>query len=150
MISQFLGWFGTFLTRLFNSVLGFIFTLFGFLFQKLFDLLKLLFQPIFIVVGIIFYLLWKVAELVITLLQLLLGIGKLFYALVKGIFLTLAGFSFTPSVRNDGQWTSIFNHVSEGLQFFQMDTLAYILIFLIWFSCGFAAIRILSSIKGGD
>ncbi|WP_146767230.1 hypothetical protein [Paenibacillus sp. YN15] len=84
-----------------------------------------------------------------TLLQLLLGIGKLFYSLVKGIFLTMAGFSFTPTDRNDGQWTSIFNNVAEGLQYFQLDVLAYVLIFIIWFTAGFAAIRILSSIKGG-
>jgi hypothetical protein len=149
MISQFLGWIGDFFTRIFNSLFGFLSKLFGYLFQKLFDLLKLIFQPIFILIAILFYFLYKVAELVITLLALLLGIGKLFFALVKGIFLTLAGFSFTSSTPSNGQWTSIFTNVVDGLQSYQFSTVSYILIFLIWFSTGFAAIRIISSMNGG-
>lgn len=148
MIGQFLGWVGDFFTRLTNSVFGFLSSLFGYLFQKLFDFLKLLLSPIFIIIEIIFYFFYKLAELVITLLDLLLGIGKLFFSLVQGIFLTLAGFSYTSSVQTNGQWTSIFNNVSDGLQYFQFDIISYILIFLIWFSCGFAAIKIIASMRG--
>jgi hypothetical protein len=148
MIGQFLGWIGDFFTRIFNSLFGFLSNLFGYLFQKLFDLIKLLFKPIFILIGIVFYIIYKIAELVITLLLLLLGIGKVFFALVKGIFLTLAGFSFTASTRSDGQWTSIFNNVVSGMESYQFSTISYILIFLIWFGFGFAAIRVISSMRG--
>jgi hypothetical protein len=151
MIAQFLGWIGDFFTRIFNTLTTFLSNLFGYLFQKLFDLITLLFKPLFMLIGIIFYLIYKVAELVITLLQLLLGIAQTFYALVKGIFLTLAGFSFTASTRDDGQWTSIFTNVVGGLDSYQLTTISYILIFLIWFSFGFSAIRVLSSMdKGGE
>jgi hypothetical protein len=149
MIGQFLGWIGTFFTRIFNSLIGYLGDLFGYLFQKLIDFLNLLFKPLFILIGIIFYFIYKLGELVITLLVLLLGIGKIFFALVKGIFLTLAGFSFTPTTRADGQWTSIFTNVVDGLQFYQLDNVAYVLIFLIWFATAFAAIRIISSMRGG-
>jgi hypothetical protein len=149
MIAQVLSYIGDFFTRLFNSTFGFLSKLFGFLFQKLFDLIKLLFKPIFILLGIIFYFVYKLGVLVITLLLLLLGIGKVFFALVKGIFLTLAGFSFTSSSPSNGQWTSVFTNVVGGMDSFQLSTVSYILIFLIWFSTGFAAIRIISSMRTG-
>jgi hypothetical protein len=150
MIAQLLGWIGTFFTRLMNSLFGFMGKLFGYLFQKLFDLIKLIIKPFAIIGGIIFYLLYKLGVLIITFLHLLLAIGKLFFALVKGIFLTLAGFSFTPGTRQDGQWTSVFQNVMTGFDHYQFNTLSYILIFLIWFSTAFAAIKILSSIRGGN
>lgn len=147
MIASLLDWIGTFFGRLLNSLIEFLSTIFGFVFGKLFDLLKLLFKPIFILIAIVFYLLYKVAELVLLLLQLLLGIGKVFFALVKGIFLTLAGFTFTPTARNDGQWTPIFTNIVDGLQFYQLDIVAYILQFGLWFGFGFAAIQIISSMR---
>lgn len=150
MIAQFLQWIADFFIRITGSIFGFLSNLFGYLFQKLFDLLKLLFSPIFILIAIILYFIFKLGELVLILLTLLLGIGKVFFALVKGIFLTLAGFSFTPTARSDGQWTSIFENVVDGMASYQLDTLSYILIFLIWFTFGFAAIRVLSSMRGGE
>lgn len=150
MIASFLNWIGTFFGRLINSLIDFLGKLFGFLFGKLFELLKLLFKPIFILLAIVFYFLYKLGEIVLLLLQLLLGIGKVFFALVKGIFLTLAGFTFTPTDRNDGQWTPIFRNVVDGLESYQLDIVGYILLFLLWFSFGFAAIRTISSMKGGD
>jgi hypothetical protein len=149
MIGKFLGWIGTFFTRLTNSIIGFLGKLFGYLFQKLIDFLKFILKPFLIIGAILFYVLYKVGVLAITFLALLLGIGKLFFALVKGIFLTLAGFSFTPGARSDGQWTSVFQNVMTGFDSYQFGTLSYILIFLIWFSTAFAAIKILSSIRGG-
>jgi hypothetical protein len=151
MIGQLLKHITDFFQNLFSVVLDFISNLFGYLFQKLFDLLKLLFNPIFILIAMIFYFIGKIATLVVLLFKVLLGIGKIFVSLVKGIFITLAGFNYTPTVRNDGKWTSIFGHISEGFGFFQLDNLAYVLMFLLWFSTGFAAIKILSSMgSGGD
>lgn len=147
MIGQFLGWLGSFFSKMFKAGLKFIGDLFGNLFQKLFDLLKWIFNPVFILIAIIFYFLYKIAELLITLFLVFVGIGKVFFALVKGIFKTLAGFTFTPTTRNDGQWTSIFQNVVSGLDSYQLDVLAYVLLFLVWFVTGFAAIRILRSIK---
>jgi hypothetical protein len=149
MIGQFLNWIGAFFTRIFNSTIRFLSDLFGYLFQKLIDFLSMLFKPLFILVAILFYFIYKLGELVITLLLLLLGVGKLFFALVKGIFLTLTGFTFTASTRDDGQWTSIFANVVDGLGSYQLETLSYVLVFLIWFATAFAAIRIFSSLRGG-
>lgn len=149
MIAQILAWISDFFQRTIGSLMGSISELFGYLFQKLFDLLEMLFRPFLILFSIQFYFLSQLADLILSLFDLFLGIGKIFVSLVKAIFLTLAGFSFTPSTRDDGQWTSIFNHIVGGLDFFQMDTLAYILLFLIWFSTAFAAVRILQGLRSG-
>lgn len=150
MISKLLEWISTFFQRITSATFGFLGKLFGYLFQKLFDLLKLLFKPILIVVAILFYFLYKLAELGIAILSVFLAIGKLFFAFVKGIFLTLAGFTFSGAPRADGSWSSVFSNVVTGLESYQLDIVAYILLFLIWFSSGFAAIRILSSMRGGE
>lgn len=150
MIAQLLKHITDFFQNLFSVVLDFISNLFGYLFQKLFDLLKLLFNPIFILIAMIFYFIEKIATLVVLLFKVLLGIGMIFVSLVQGIFTTLAGFSYTPTARDDGQWSSIFGHISEGLGFFQLDNLAYVLMFLVWFTTAFYAVRILSSMSSGD
>lgn len=150
MIARILNACWTFTTRIFGRLFEFLGNLFGYLFQQLFNFLKFLFRPLFILIGIIFYVLYKLGVLAVLLLQVFLAIGKLFFALVKGIFVTLAGFSFTPSsTRSDGQWTSIFTNVVDGLGSYQLDTLAYVLLFLVWFGTGWAAIRTLSSIRNG-
>lgn len=149
MIANILNYIGNFFQNLISVVIGFLGNLFGYLFQKLFDLLKILFNPIFIVIALLFYFIGKLATLVFLLLQVILSIGKLFYSLVQGILTTLAGFTFTPTARDDGQWTSIFNHVTDGLSFFQLDNLAYVLMFMIWFSTAFAAVKIITSMGGG-
>ena len=144
------GW--TFFERLFKRLFEFLSTLLGSLFQTLFNFLKMLLRPVFIVIALVLYVVYKIAELAVTLLKLFLSIGRLLVMFVKGIFTTLSGFTFTPSSRSDGSWTPIFKSVvNDGLSFFQMDTLAYVLLFCIWFATGFAAIRIIASIRnGGD
>lgn len=149
MIGRFLNSIFTFFQNLFKVLFGWLADLFGYLFQKLFDFLKLLLNPIFIVIALVFYFIYKVAELVVTLLLVLLGIGKLFVSLVKGLIATLAGFRFSATARDDGQWTSIFSNLADGMSYFQFDNIAYVLMFLIWFWTAFAAIRILSSMRGG-
>lgn len=152
MIARLLRSSWTFFERLFQRTFEFISSLLGYLFQTLFDFLKILLRPIFIVIALIFYIVYKIAELAITLLKLFLAVGKMLVMFVKGIFVTLSGFTFTPSSRSDGSWTPIFrNVVDNGLSYFQIDTLSYVLVFGVWFATAFAAIRILASIRnGGD
>jgi hypothetical protein len=140
----------SFFQNLIAKSLAFLGNLLGFLFQKLIDFLKILFSPILILIAMIFYVISKVGTLIVTLIAVLIGIGKIFVSLIKGIFATLAGFSYTPTTPSNGQWTSIFQNVVGGLDFFQIDTLAYILLFLIWFATAFAAVNIISSMKGGS
>lgn len=150
MIGQFLNAIWSFFKNLFWEVQQFLSQLFSSLFQTLFWFLKMLLRPVFIVVAIIFYVIYKVALLAVTLLKVFLAIAKLLVMFIKGIFVTLAGFTFTPTARNDGSWTSVFNNLAGNLGFFQLDTLAYVLQFCIWFGTAFAVISIISSMGGGE
>jgi len=150
MIGQILraGW--DFSMRLTQRVLSFLSSLLGHLFQTLFSFLKILLRPLFIVIALLLYFVYKIAELAVTLISLFLAIGKLLLAFIKGIFVTLAGFTYTPTTPHHGQWTSIFINVAGGFEKFQLDKIAYILQFGIWFGTAFAVVRIISSIRSGE
>lgn len=149
MIKKILNASWQFLKNLFGSLFDFLGNLFSKLFQSLFDFLKLLLRPVFILIALIFYIVYKIAELAVTLIQLFLALGKLLLSFIKGIFVTLAGFTYTPTTPNDGAWTPIFRHVVDGLESYQFDTIAYILMFCVWFGTAFAVIKIVSSIRNG-
>lgn len=143
------GW--TFLERMFQRLFSFLSSLFQTIFQELFVFLSWLLRPVFIVVALILYLIYKIAELAVTLIALFLALGKLLVSFIKGIFVTLTGFTYTPTAQNNGSWTPIFKNVVGGLDGFQLNNVAYILMFCIWFATAFAVIRIIGSIRsGGD
>lgn len=151
MIGRFLKWIGDFFTNLFKVTFGWLADLFGYLFQKLIDFLKLLFKPFLILIAVIFYFIFKLGVLVVSLLKVIFGIAKIFVALLKGILATLVGLSWTPTTPSHGQWSSIFANLSNGMGSYQLDNVAYVLMFLIWFGTAFAAIKIITSMSaGGD
>lgn len=141
------GW--TFLSRLFWRLFDFLSSLLGYLLQQLFKFLQILLRPIFIVIALVLYFVYKVAALAIALIKMFLAVGKLLLAFIKGIFVTLSGFTYTGGAQNHGQWTSVFKNVVSGLEGYQLGNIAYVLQFLIWFGTAFAAIRILGSIRNG-
>lgn len=149
MIAGVLNWIGNFFQNLFSGGLSFIANLFGYLFQGLIDFLKLLFRPVLIVIALLFYFIYKLGELIVMLFMVLLSIGKLLYSFVMGLFRTLAGFVWTPTSPNHGQWSSPIREVFTGLEPFQLDKIAYVMIFAIWIMTAWAAIRILSG-RGGS
>ena len=143
------GW--TFLERLTQRVLSFFSSLLGNLFQTLFYFLRILLRPFFIVIALLLYFVYKVAELAITLISLFLAVGKLLMAFVKGIFVTIAGFTYIPSTPSNGQWTPIFKNVVGGIDSsFQLTNIAYILQFCIWFGTAFAVFSIIGSLRNGE
>lgn len=145
MVAAFLGWFSGFFQNLFTVVLSFFSDLFGQLFNGLIAVLKAIFRPILILVALIFYFVYKLAELFVTLLQVLLAIGKLLYSFVMGLFHTLAGFVWTPATPDHGSWSGPIREVFAALQPYQLDKIAYLLLFAIWIMTALGAIRILSS-----
>ena len=150
MIGQILraGW--TFAERLTQRVLSFFSSLLGGLFQALINFLKVLLRPLFVVIALIFYIIYKIAALAVSLISLFLYMGKLCLAFVKGIFATLAGFTYAPTTPSNGQWTPIFNNVMQSLGPYQLDKIAYILLFCIWVSTAYAVVRLIGSIRGGN
>lgn len=149
MIGQILraGW--TFLERMLQRLLEFLSSLFGHLFNALFSFLKVLLRPIFIVVALLLYFVYKIAELAITLISVFLSLGKLLMAFIKGIFITIGGFTYAPTTPNNGAWNNVFNNVVGSLGPYQLDKIAYLLLFCIWITTAFAAIKIIGSIRNG-
>lgn len=146
MLGRIFGSLFDFFKNLLGAMLEGIAKLFHTLFTNLFEFLMLILKPFLIVIAILFYFIYKLAELVFALLTVLLAIGKLFYALVKGIFVTIAGFNFTPTTTppDHGAWTSYFVHIFAAFEYFQMDNVGYIIMFMIWLFTAFAAIKIMS------
>jgi hypothetical protein len=147
MIGSILSWIGSFLSNLFSAALSFLANLFGMLFSGLITVLKAIFKPILILVALIFYFVYKLGELILTLFVVLLAIGKLLYSLVMGLFNTLAGLTWTPSTPSHGTWSVMIGEVFTALEPYQLDKIAYLLMFVIWISTAFAAIKILT--RGG-
>lgn len=136
-----------FFENLFSVVLGAISDLFGWLLNGLVNILKTIFKPIFILIAIIFYFLWKIAEIFILLFQVLLAIGKLLYSLVQGLIVTIAGLKWTPSTPDHGAWTHPISNAFRGLELYQLDKIAYVLLFAIWIMTVLGALRILTGRK---
>ena len=135
-------------TNLVQAVLRWLGNALGWLLDKIISFLKTLFKPFLIVIAILFYFLYKVGELVITLFAVILGIGKLLYSLIQGLIVTLAGFTWTPSSPDHGSWSFIIGEVFDALDCYQLDTIAYVIMFVIWITTAYTAIRIISS-RGG-
>lgn len=137
-----------FFQNLIQAVLRWLGNALGWLLDKIIAFLKVLFKPFLILIAIIFYFLYKIAVLVITLFKVILGIGKLLYAFVKGLIVTLAGFTWTPTSPDHGSWSFYMGQVFDSLQGYQLDKVAYVLLFIIWITTAYVAIRILAG-RGG-
>lgn len=151
MLAQFFSTIFDFIQNALQAALRWIGSLLGYLLDKLFAFLRLLFMPILILVGMIFYFFYKVAALLLKLLHVLLAIGKLVYALLKGIAATIAGLTYqAPATPDHGSWTPMIEQVTGGLESFQLDKIAYVLLFVIWISTAYAAVQILTGGSGDE
>lgn len=140
-----------FFINLFSVLISWLGSFLNQLFQLLINFLKLLFKPIFILIAFIFYFIYKLGYVLILLFQVFLGIGKVLFSLVGGLFKTLAGFTYHPAPPGQtGSWSSLFSNIAQhGLSFFQLDIIAYLLMFIIWFGTGFMALKIISNLRAG-
>lgn len=138
-----------FFANLMTVVLDAIRNMFAWLGQLIMDFLKILFAPILYIVGFLFYFIFKIGELAVLLIRVLFEIGMIFVSLLTGIFKTLAGLTYTPTTPNHGSWTSVFNNISQSYGLFQLDNVAYVLMFIIWISTAYLALGAIASMRGG-
>lgn len=151
MIAKILRYISDFFTNAFSVVLDFLSRLFGGLFQGLINVLKAIFKPIFIVISIVFYFVYKLGELVVTLVTVIVAVGKLVYSFIVGIFNTIKSLSWTNvDTSSHGSWSNTFQNIFEALELFQLDKLAYVIMFVSWILTALAATRILSNRGSGE
>lgn len=145
MVGSILNSFWEFSQNLFSPIISFLSTLLGHLFNGLISVIKFIFQPILILAAILFYFISKLAELFLLLIMVLLSLGKLLYSLVQGLVKTLAGFVWTPVTPDHGSWSGAISEVFIALEPYQLDKVAYIIMFVIWVMTAVAAIRMITS-----
>lgn len=151
MVANFLNWIASFFTNAFGAFANVLSTLFGGLFQGLINVLKFIFKPIFILISIIFYVIYKLGELIVTLVLVIVAIGKILFSFIIGLFNTISSLNWTnTNTSAHGSWSAPIRNVFDALSVLQLDKVAYVISFAIWILTAMAAIKILSGRGGAD
>lgn len=120
-------------------------------FQTLIDIIVNFIEVIFALITGFLYFLYKIGVLAVKLFQLLFETAKILWSLVVGFGRTLASLSYTPRGSSGTGYSEILGKLFSNLSVLQIDSIAYILLFVIWMFTAVGAIRLVSSIRvGGD
>lgn len=127
-----------------------LFSLLATLFSRLMDGLWWLLQPIFDICTIVFQFIYWIGVIIVKIILLVFGIGKLLIGLIAGLFSTLFGLGFTGRVTNlPTSYSDVYTHIRPYLATLQLDKVAYIMQFSIWLFTAFMALRIIGNMRGG-
>lgn len=158
-----------FLGNMFSAILNFLGDLFGKLFsliweavkwignllKKLFDflidILITFFTAIFDVIKGLLYLLYMIGVLAVKLFQVIFEAAKILWSLMVGFARTLASLSYSPKAGSGHGYSEVLGKLMTNLNVLQVDVIAYILLFVLWFITAISAMKLISSIRvGGD
>lgn len=121
------------------------------LFEVLIDLLTSFFTVIFELIEGILYLLYMIGVLAVKLFQVIFEAAKILWSLMVGFARTLASLSYTPRSSGGHGYSEVIGKLMTNLSVLQIDVIAYILLFVIWFITAISAMKLISSIRvGGD
>lgn len=136
IIWQVVLWIGTFIKKLF---------------QGLIDIIIGFFEVIYALIDGLLYLLYMIGVLAVKLFLVIFNAAKLLWSLVVGFGNTLASLSYSPRSSSGNSYSEVIGRLFEMLNVLQIDKVAYILLFIIWFTTAVTAIKLISSIRvGGD
>lgn len=152
MNASFLGIIGDAFKKLFDviwDVIKWIGRQIANLFQFLIDILIAFFKVIYDLIAGLLYFLYKIGVLAVKLFQLFLETAQLLWSFVVGLIRTMGQLVFSPIVSspNNAYSGMIGNVMTQANTVFQLNSVAYILLFVIWVSTAVSAIKLLSSIK---
>lgn len=120
-------------------------------FQVLIDLIVGFFQVIFDVIEGILYFLYMIGVLAVKLFHVLLEAGALLWSLIVGFARTLGSLSYSPRGSGGHGYSEMIGRIFTKLEPFQLEPIAYICLFVLWFTTAVTAIKLISSIRvGGD
>lgn len=121
------------------------------LFQSLIDLLIVFFTAIFDVIRGLLYLLYMIGVLAVKLFQVIFEAAKILWSLIQGFARTLASLSYSPRGSGGNGYSEMIGKIMTNLNVMQLDVIAYILLFILWFITAISAMKLISSIRvGGD
>ncbi|MEF7566333.1 hypothetical protein V4V35_25420 [Bacillus infantis] len=121
------------------------------LFQNLIDIIVGFFKVIYALIDGLLYLLYMIGVLAVKLFLVIFEAAKVLWALIVGFVKTLASLKYTPHSSGGNGYSEMIGKIFNALKPMQIDPIAYILLFILWFVTAIAAIKLISSIRvGGD
>lgn len=121
------------------------------LFQNLINFFINIFQAIFAIIDGLLYFLYMIGVLAVKLFLVIFESAKVLWSLIVGFARTLGSLAYSPMSGSGNGYSDMFGKLFTALSPLQIDVLAYILLFVLWFTTAIAAIKLVSSIRvGGD
>lgn len=121
------------------------------LFQNLLDVIIGFFKVIYALIDGLLYLLYMIGVLAIKLFLVIFEAAKVLWSLIVGFGRTLASLHYSPRASSGNGYSEIIGKLFKNLSVLNLDAIAYILLFCLWFITAITAIKLVSSIRvGGD
>lgn len=129
----------------------YLFSLLTELFTWLLNGLYTIIRPVIELVAGIFYFIYKIGVVLVKVLELVLMVARLLGGLVAGLFKTIFGFAYSGQPASlPGSYNAALGKIMPIINgSLQLDKVAYILIFGIWITTGFYALKIIGDLRGG-
>ncbi|WP_242291015.1 hypothetical protein [Bacillus cereus group sp. BfR-BA-01455] len=120
------------------------------LFKPVIDVFMKVVEVIFALIDALLYFLYSIGLVVTKLFILIFQTAKLLWSLVVGFGKTLASLTYIPHSPGNG-FSSTIGKLFKIAEPMQLNSVAYILLFIIWLFTAVSAIKLVSSIRvGGD
>ena len=122
------------------------------LFQKLIDVIIAFFRAIYMLIDGLLYFLYMIGVVAVKLFLIFYELGKLIISLFVGFGKTLASLVYVSSSSGGHGYSSMVGKLMTAANNnLQLNVVAYILLFVIWFIWVVSAMKLISSIRvGGD
>lgn len=122
------------------------------LFKKLLEVIISFFRFIYYMIDGFLYFLFSVGVVAVKVFLIFFELGKVLISIFVGFGKTLASFTYIQrSSSGNGYSDTIGRIMTAANDSLQLDVIAYILMFVIWFVWVVSAMKLLSSIRvGGD
>ncbi|MCK6259397.1 hypothetical protein LCY76_22760 [Fictibacillus sp. KIGAM418] len=148
----------SFLGNLFKNLFGVIWDVIKWigkvlakLFQNLLDVIIGFFKVIYALIDGLLYLLYMIGVLAIKLFLVIFEAAKVLYSFIVGFVKTLGSLAYSPRSTGGNGYSEMIGKLFKNLEVLQLNSVAYILLFVLWFTTAIMAIKLLSSIRvGGD
>lgn len=153
----------------FSSLFGFLGSLFGGLFgviwdavewignllknilQSFLDPILVFFEAIYGLIAGLLHLLFMIGVLAVKLFQVIFESALILWSLIVGFGKTLSSLSYSPQVTGGNGYSEMIGKFFTHLEVLQLSSIAYILLFILWFLTAISAMKLISSIRvGGD
>lgn len=119
------------------------------LFQGLVDIIVGFFKVIYALIDGLLYLLYMIGVLAVKLFFVIFEAVKILWSLVVGFGRTLASLNYSPRSSGGNGYSEMIGKLFSNLGVLQLDGIAYILLFCLWFITAITAIKLISSIRVG-